>query len=312
MSQNKSRIFRDEFEALGTKIVLHVVVKSEQEFGKARIDAKKVRELYEYFTKIFSRFDKESELSKLNNDLGKFQKVSPEMLRLAEKILKHHKETLGFFEPRILETMENIGYSQDFSKGIKMIGNLNNENFAELAEDLKVENEKIYFGRRMDFSGIAKGFINDEIVIFLREKGWKNFLVDSGGDMYASGVDENGEKWTVDVEGINYGKLMFALSDLAIATSGIGKRKWEIEGKRFHHIINPKKSLDFSFELKSVSVIADSTTKADVWAKTLFLMGREDGIIYAGEHNLKAVFLAYRGGAWISPKVKELLYKKHE
>jgi thiamine biosynthesis lipoprotein ApbE len=72
-------------------------------------------------------------------------------------------------------------------------------------------------------------------------------------------------------------------------------------------MINPKKPGEFSFDLKSVSVIAGSTTEADVWAKTIFLMGREGGMLYAREHDIAAVILDYRGSAWISPKAKEFI-----
>ena len=94
----------------------------------------------------------------------------------------------------------------------------------------------------------------------------------------------------------------------AIATSGIGRRRWEIEGQRIHHIVNPQNPDFFSFDLKSVSVIADSTTQADIWAKTIFLMGKESGILYVKDNDMAAVILDYRGSAWISPKAKEFVY----
>jgi thiamine biosynthesis lipoprotein len=177
-----------------------------------------------------------------------------------------------------------------------------------LSDDLKVKGDAIFLGARMDFSGIAKGYITDQIVEFLTKQQWKNFLVDSGGDIFMRGVDEENNPWTVNVEGIDEKKLMFALSNKAIATSGIGKRRWEIEGKRMHHIINPRKPAIFSFDLKSVSIIADSTVDADVWAKTIFLMGKEDGMLYAREHSIAAVVLDSRGSAWISPKAKEFVH----
>jgi thiamine biosynthesis lipoprotein len=94
-----------------------------------------------------------------------------------------------------------------------------------------------------------------------------------------------------------------------LATSGISKRKWEIAGQKFHHLINPKEPENFLFELKTVTVILSTTEEADVWAKCLFLMGKEGAIIYARENDMAAIILDYRGSAWISPKAKEFLYK---
>jgi thiamine biosynthesis lipoprotein len=111
------------------------------------------------------------------------------------------------------------------------------------------------------------------------------------------------------VEGIPHEKMMFAISENGLATSGISKRKWEIDGKKFHHLINPKKPRNFLFDLKTVTVISGTTQDADVWAKSLFLMGKKSAMIYARENNLAALILDYRGSAWISPKAKEFLYQ---
>ncbi|EKE10805.1 MAG: thiamine biosynthesis lipoprotein [uncultured bacterium] len=168
---------------------------------------------------------------------------------------------------------------------------------------MKIEGGRILLLERVDFSGIAKGWITDRVADFLLGRGWKNFVVDSGGDMYFSGLNEKLEKWTVDIAGIPFEKLTLGFLNKAIATSGIGKRKWENGGGRFHHLINPKDPEDFSFDLKSVTVIADSVEEADVWAKTLFLMGKEKGIVYARKNSIGSIFLDYRGNAGISPAI---------
>ncbi|NTW27687.1 MAG: FAD:protein FMN transferase [Candidatus Moranbacteria bacterium] len=306
-------IVRSQFKELGTDIDIQIVAGDEAQIVIANEDIQKIKKMYVDFTDIFSRFNPKSELSKLNKNLGTLQEASFHMREIVLQALKYNKETRGFFDPRILDVLERVGYADDFERGIRQLAkrsSVDGKEFVlnrDLAEDLKLKNDEVFFGARMDFSGIAKGYITDQIVKFLIEKKWQNFLIDSGGDIFMSGLDEEGEKWTVDVEGIDKNKLIFALSNRAITTSGIGKRRWEIEGKRMHHIINPKNPEQFSFDLKSVSVIADSTTKADVLAKTIFLMGKENGILYVREHELAVVMLDSRGSAWISSKAKELL-----
>ena len=299
-----------EFDALGTEIELRIVVNDNVENDLAKKDLKEAYMMYEYFTKIFSRFDSQSELSKLNNKPGTFNEASVEMIEAAVHCLKFNVDTGGIFDPRIIDTLESVGYKDDFKKGNFIFSDdkLKIDKKKLLSDDLKVTGRKIFFGARMDFSGMAKGFITDKIAQFFAKKGWKNFLIDSGGDMYLAGSDQEGSAWRIDVEGIVYEKLMLALSDKAIATSGISKRKWEIDGQRFHHLINPGKREQFLFDLKTVTVVARKTEDADVWAKTLFLMGKTNGIAYAKEHSIPAIFLDYKGGVWISPEVKKNLY----
>ncbi|HBI33605.1 MAG TPA: hypothetical protein DEA43_00600 [Candidatus Moranbacteria bacterium] len=305
-------IVREQFRALGTDVVFQIVVPSQAQKNIAIENIAQAKEMYVNFTNIFSRFISESELFKLNLAIGKWNVASDDMCEVASLSLDYNNKTDGLFDPRILGVLEDIGYADDFENGTRKLGK-NTQDQAlllnkKLTEDLKIKDGNVFFGVKMDFSGIVKGYVTDKVVNFFDSNGWENFLIDSGGDIFMRGNDEDGKLWTVDVEGISAEKIMFALSNKAIATSGIGKRRWEIDGRMMHHIINPKNANQFSFDIKSVSVIADLTADADVWAKSLFLMGKKSGIIYARENNLAAVFLDCRGSAWISPEAKKYLH----
>jgi len=89
-----------------------------------------------------------------------------------------------------------------------------------------------------------------------------------------------------------------------VATSGISRRKWERDGKRFHHLIHPEHPEDFAFDVKTISVIAPSTEEADVLAKVLFIQSDEERKKMAVDHNIAALVLYYNRGAWISPAAK--------
>lgn len=311
-SEKFPQIIHLKFRKLGTDIDIQLVVADTEEKKIAQEDFLLVEKMYNDFNNIFSRFDLESELSKLNSNLRVFSVASEHLCEIVKRSLLYNKQTRGIFDPRVLDILEKVGYFDDFSDGQRKFRSDIDEKStllqSDLVNDLKIENEKVFFGVKMDFSGIAKGYITDKVAEFLISKGWKNFLVDSGGDMFMQGFDEEQRRWTIAVEGIDEKKMIFALDEKGIATSGIGRRRWEIDSKRVHHIIDPKNPENFSFDLKSVSVIAESTTSADVWAKTIFLMGANGGMLYAKEHDLAVVILNYRGAAWISPKAKEYLY----
>lgn len=129
-------------------------------------------------------------------------------------------------------------------------------------------------------------------------------MVDSGGDMFAAGRPPESGKWNIAIEGVEEKNLRLAISEKAAATSGISRRKWERGGKRYHHLIHPEYPADFSFNLRTVTVIANSAEEADVMAKTIFIQSDEKRKKFAESRNIAAIFLYYSGRAWISPAAK--------
>ncbi|HLM84372.1 MAG TPA: FAD:protein FMN transferase [Candidatus Bathyarchaeia archaeon] len=309
MSDNQKKFFLEsKFRALGTDIFVRIVFDSAEKKEVAQDDLKKTKEIFFEKEKIFSRFDSESELSRLNKNLGVWQKASPDILYLAGRAAYYNGISGELYDPRVIKVLEQIGYDKDF-KG-KEFSNVDlppvfSPFETALKNDLKNGNGKIKFLRRMDFSGIAKGYIVDRAAEFLKKRGWKNFLVDAGGDMNISGLNENGEKWRIAVEGVPEEKLMLQISQRGIATSGISRKKWQIQGIKFHHLVNPKDPNNFSYELRTVSVIAKTTENADGLAKTLVLMGREKGLRFAKENKIAAVFLDYTGNILVAPSANQ-------
>jgi FAD:protein FMN transferase len=298
------KLTKKSFKALGTDVEIWLVCENtycNKEFEKLE---------YFYFQKekILSRFDPDSELSILNKNLGKIQKTSEDILNLSRKSLGYNEFSQGFFDPRMIEILEKIGYkknfySSDFSKEKADVSFP--QIHSKLKDDLEIKEGKVIFRKKMDFSGIAKGHITDGAVEILKNDGYANFLIDSGGDIYACGKSEEGLDWEIVLEGFQEEKFFLKISNKGVATSGITRRKWENGGKKFHHLVNPKNPENFSFDLKSATVIADTTEKADVFAKVLFLMGRENGLEFAEKNDMAVIFLDYRGNMFISKEAKK-------
>lgn len=289
-----------EWHTLGTDIYLQIVG---DDLKNPRI--KKVflavEDIYDRQEKIFSRFNKESELSNINSHLGKLFDSSSDILYLAKKSLEYYKESDGLFDPRILETLEKIGYDRSFSKKDFSSDEINGilsaeEETTQLGSDLIIKDSRIKFQKRMDFSGVAKGYITDQVADFLKLQGFQNFLIDSGGDMFAAGKNNFDNPWGIALEGSpNENESLLKISDQAVATSGNVRRNWRKGEKKFHHLINPHQLNNFSFDLKSVTVIEKNVERADVWAKILFLLGLEKGIEKAKEKKISAFFLKQNG-----------------
>ncbi len=137
---------------------------------------------------------------------------------------------------------------------------------------------------RLDFASIAKGYGVDQIAALLRDNGINNFIVEIGGDVYVSGEKKSGQPWAV---GINVPQHMaaftdvrraVALSDRAIATSGDYRNFFEVDGRRYNHVLDPKTGYPIRTGVVSASVVADTCALADGLATALMVMTPADSL----------------------------------
>jgi thiamine biosynthesis lipoprotein len=272
-----------------------------------------VWELFTEQEQRFSRFKKGSELSMINTGLGNVLEISSEMAEVLKKCLELHGATDKYFDPRIFDAIEHAGYVNDFKSSYPSKENVVSgaglpiENRLEDDVCLDYPRRTVLLKRKVDTSGIVKGYAIDQAADILKKNKIESFLVDAGGDMYVYGDHGGKDYWSIGIEGVPDDKIILKIKNAGLATSGITRRRWMIGSENRHHIINPKKPSSFSTELKTVTVISEQTAMADGLAKSLFLMGKVNGLMFANEYNLKAVFLDYKGNIYVSEKIKENL-----
>lgn len=136
----------------------------------------------------------------------------------------------------------------------------------------------------LDLGSIAKGYGVDRVAAFLHEAGFKNFIVEIGGEVYAAGTKANGQSWQA---GINRPRADAAFNDVykivplknqALATSGKYRQFFEVDGIRYAHIIDPKTGYPVQNRVVSVSVMTDNCTVADGLATAVLVMGVARGL----------------------------------
>ena len=134
-------------------------------------------------------------------------------------------------------------------------------------------------GLKVHLGGIGKGYAVDRAIALLRDQGFKDFLIQAGGDLYVAGTD-NGTPWKLgiaDPRGTHEPFAMVHISDGTLSTSGDYERFFMKDGKRYHHILDP----DFgepSRECRSVTLVSNRAVLADAIAKGVFLLGPKDGM----------------------------------
>jgi len=136
----------------------------------------------------------------------------------------------------------------------------------------------------LDLASIAKGYAVDQVAALLKAGGVENFLVEIGGEVYAAGSKINGSRWRV---GINQPDKSappervyraVSLKDQALATSGNYRNFFELNGKTYSHIIDPRTGFPVENGVVSVSIRSKTCVLADGLATALMVMGPEKGL----------------------------------
>ena len=134
----------------------------------------------------------------------------------------------------------------------------------------------------IDFSSVVPGWANDQVAQLLEQRGLTNFLVESGGELRASGV------WTIAIE---HPLRSCTLINESIGTSGTYRQNWKSNGHQFSHLLDPRTGRPVTHNTVSVSVRHDDCARADAWATALNVMGVESGLPLAEELNVAAQFV---------------------
>lgn len=135
---------------------------------------------------------------------------------------------------------------------------------------------------RLDVGAIAKGYATEQTAKMLNEKGITSILLSVGGNVRAIGSrDEKQKAWNVaiqnpDLQSDDKYLLVTELEDLSLVSSGDYERYYTVDGKEYHHIIDPITLMPAQY-VTAVSIITMDSGFADALSTTIFNMPLEDG-----------------------------------
>lgn len=231
---------------------------------------------------VMSTAIKTSEIYLINQNAGRKRvKVSFETFSIIRRSLEYSKRYGGLFDISIGPISELWGFNSNHPvtevPDKKVIDSL--VKFVDYKEITLDESDTSVFLREfqmnLDLGGIAKGYAIDRAAAILREKGIRNFMVNGGGDVYVSGFKQDSAKWVIGIEHPRdknkiIGKL--ELTDFALGTSGDYERYAILDGKRYHHIFDPRTGFPAPLS-QSSSALASTTEEAVILSKYLFIIG---------------------------------------
>jgi len=230
---------------------------------------------------IFSNYDTQSSISILNNQ-GYINNPPAELIDIIELSVQYNSITKGAFEITVnpvlvlwseglWEETEDI-QEQKVNEALKYVD----------SGMIEIKPGIISFkkdGMSATLGGVAKGYIVDKMLQYLKSRGIKNAIINAGGDIATMGKKPDGGKWVVSLENPdnNRQKLVtFALEDMAIATSGNYYRYFDPE-KKVSHIIDPRTGYSSNLCISS-TIVAENATVADILATAVFVLGPEEGM----------------------------------
>jgi len=299
------------FHAMGGEML--AILEGETDSPPSILD--EVPAWFEAWEQSLSRFRADSELSCLNRTFDQPVKVSDTLWDVFQYALSAETLTNGLVTPTVLDAMLEAGYDQSFDTlpryqsqyGLQVLSVVNP--LSVVTWDERSKTICLPYGVRLDFGGVAKGWAAHQTAERLKEYG--PALMNAAGDIAISGALANGKPWQIGVRNPFEPDSDFETLNLnrcGVATSGRDRRHWSRNGQPRHHIIDPHTGLPAETDVITATVVAPTVMEAEAAAKTVFMLGGEEGLKWIqSDPMLAGIIILENGHAFYSQRISEYL-----
>lgn len=265
---------------------------------------------------LMSEWKPESPISQVNAAAGLHPvEVPAELREMLERAIGYSRLTEGAFDI----TWRGMGkiwkFEDPFTPPTAAAVNAARRNVNFRA--IQIEGNRVYLPQKamsIGLGGIAKGYAVDRAFAVLRNAGFANFMVDSGGDVRVAGA-RDGVPWRLGIQHPRRerGTLLGTVGprDQAVVTSGDYERFRIVDGVRYHHIIDVRTGWPAS-AASSVTVLTPTAEQGVVLAKAIFILGPEKGLALARSQGLEALLIEPSGGRHATAGLQYLLQQEEK
>jgi thiamine biosynthesis lipoprotein len=269
--------------AMGTTIDVYLWTADERAAAQA---AEAVFDEMKRLDQEMSNFLPDSDVSKINDAAGaKPVQVSDETFAVIARAVDVSRRSNGVFDITIEAFRGVWKFDQDRDGSLPDPADVKQRlalvNWKDIA--LNPRQHSVLLRRKgmaITLGGIAKGYAVDKCVAILRARGFTDFMMQAGGDMYIAGK-KGTEPWVVGIrDPRGPTNTMFAVApieDHSFSTSGDYERGFVKDGVRYHHIIDTRTGQP-AHASRSVTVRAKDAFTADAWSKVMFILGPRDAL----------------------------------
>lgn len=137
-------------------------------------------------------------------------------------------------------------------------------------------------GMSIDLGALAKGYAADQIIAYFKDQGVTRASINLGGNLRFYGHRPNhteSTQWRIGIQDPDqtrgYHKAIVDLSNQSVVTSGDYVRVFEEDGNLYHHILDSINGKPFQADVRSVSVVSESSLDGEIWTTRLFPLSKE-------------------------------------
>ena len=261
------------------------------------------------------------DVGRLNRAEGRPVRVAPETL----DVLGHAQATSEVSEGAFDVTFEAMSDLWRFGDAAQEHPRLPSEDevarcrqlvdYRKIEIDRERETVRLPAGMRLGLGGIGKGYIVDRAADVMKAQGLGSFFIQAGGDILGVGRKPSGQSWKSGIQdpraprGSYFAILGF--SDHAFSTAGDYAHAYVIDGRRYHHIIDPRTGYPAT-QCRSVTVWAEDAVTADALDDAVFVLGPERGLaLIERTPGVGAVIVDAENRLIVSKRLKSILTLLH-
>lgn len=311
-----NQLERNETEFMGyfdtvTQIVAYTKNKAEfqQQAKMMKADAERYHQLFD----IYNNYEGINNIKTINDHAGKGPvQVDKEIIDLllfsketyadtegkmnaaigAVTVIWHNYREAGIADPENAQ----VPSEEELRKAAEHI-DINDLIIDEAASTIMLRDPQM----RLDVGGIAKGYATELISLRAAERGLISGLISVGGNVRAVGAKgAEGDFWNVGVQNPDKSSdkpylFVANLADLSMVTSGTYERYYTVEGKRYHHIIDPETLFPAEY-FDSVTIVTRDSGRADAYTKAIFNLPLAEGQAFIAQlPDTEALWVTFDG-----------------
>jgi thiamine biosynthesis lipoprotein len=299
---------------MGTEVSLVAITSREKGVTDVELAFEQAWKEVERLEGLLTSWTAESDVGRVNQGSAQWVSVASETAFVVERSLLSSRLSQGAFDISFhtLGELWRFGDAQELNPRVPTPSQV--AQARKLIDYRKVEVElqppRVRIGRemRIDLGGIAKGYIVDQIVKVLRDRGLGSFLVQAGGDLYGAGRKPDGSAWVSGVRDPRGPRdrsfAVIDLTDHAFSTAGDYARAYVLNGKRYHHIIDPRTGYPAT-ESRSVTIWAPDALTADAIDDAVFILGPVAGLkLVESLPGVGALIVDKNNKVWVSERLQ--------
>ena len=257
-------------------------------YGSGRAEADNILEecmtLCEHYEKLFNPNISTSDIAKINSSGPDPVHVDSDTIKCIREALKYSEISNGRFDITIKpvsdlwdfhESPGVIPSQKQLAKATVLV------DYSKITIDPVNNTVSLPAGYSIELGAAAKGYIAGKIKEYLSEQSIAGAIINIGGDICLLGSKPDGSGFNIGINDPFYEgetAMTLVLKDTSVATSGTYERCFTVDGKKYHHILDPKTGYPVKTDVLSVTVISKNALDSDCLCTLCVIEGAEKAL----------------------------------